>query len=100
MTSSFFHPGILGAAFWGIGQEEEGKSSRKKQADSFLYAISRRNCIETDCSKRVECKAPAVLSREAYCLVRRAARDKGNAADALFQQRANTTPQNELFKKG
>jgi hypothetical protein len=30
------------------------------------------------------CKAPEILSREAYFDVRRAAKDKGNAADGRF----------------
>ncbi len=38
------------------------------------------------CSKRVECKAPEIPCREAYQTVRRAERDEGNTADALFQQ--------------
>ncbi len=35
-------------------------------------------------SKGVGCKAPEIPSRESYCFVRRAVRDKGNAADDLF----------------
>jgi hypothetical protein len=37
-------------------------------------------------------KAPAILSREAYFDVRRAAKDKGNAADGRFSKAFYSPP--------